>query len=199
VSAGVKPTKLLLAAAMLTFGLTACGADNPPGTISEDDLPGGVDVDKIRHDDQAGQVVCPDVNNAEDNYVMTPSENYDKDRRAAVSYELSGSHNEIVSNSVWRVTHPKERLDRVEAGLDKCMQAQPDVYQRFDVEGYPDAIGYTEEGGAPETSYTRRILVPVDDRVVIVTSTREGGDEFAVPPEDLLKKAVDASSDAPQA
>ncbi len=57
----------------------------------------------------------------------------------------------------------------------------------------------TPSEGSPDQSQTRRILVPLDDRVVIVTSTRQGGDEFAVAPEDLLKKAVDASSDAPQA
>ena len=58
----------------------------PSGTIAEDDLPGEPEVAKVRQqgDDQAGQVVCPDVNDAEDNHVMTPSENYDKDRRAAV-------------------------------------------------------------------------------------------------------------------
>ena len=41
--------------------------------------------------------------------------------------------------------------------------------------------------------------MPLDDRVVIVTSRRQGGDEFKVAPEDLLKKAVDASAEAPQA
>ena len=89
-------------------------------------------------------------------------------------------------------------MDRISDGIDKCVEAQPDVYQRFEVPGYPDAIGYTEQG-SPDQSQTRRILVPLDDRIVIVTSTRQGGDDFAVAPEDLLKKAVDASSDAPQA
>jgi hypothetical protein len=191
---------LLIAAGVLAVSVTACGADNPPGTISEDDLPSSADVDKMRRDSQAGQVVCPDVNNAEDNFLMALSENSDSDRRAAVAYDLSGSHNDIISNSAWRVTHAKEILDRVEAGLDECVQAQPDVYKRFDVDGYPDALGYTEEGGRPETSYTRRILVPVDDdRVVIVTSTRQGGDDFAVAPEDVLKKAIAASDEAPEA
>ena len=64
--------------------------------------------------------------------------------------------------------------------------------------GYPDAIGYTEEG-SPAQFQTRRILVPLDDRVVIVTSRRQGGAEFKVDPEDLLKKAVDASGEAPRA
>jgi len=143
-------------------------------------------------------VTCSAVNDAEDNYLMTPSENYAKDRRAAVTYELSGSNFQTVSNSVWRVTDPDAVMDRVSAGIDKCVEDQPDVYQRIDVPGYPDAVGYTEQG-SPDQTQTRRILVPLDDRVVIVTSTHQGGDDFAVPPEDLLKKAVDASSDAPQA
>ncbi len=89
-------------------------------------------------------------------------------------------------------------LDRVSAGIDECVKGQPDVYQRFAVPDFPDAVGYTEEG-SPDQFQTRRILVPLDDRVVIVTSRRQGGDEFQVAPEDLLKKAVDASAEAPQA
>ena len=194
----VSATKLMLAAVVLALGLSACGTDTTPGTISEDDLPGSVEVDKVTHDDQAGQVTCSDVNDAEDNYLMTPSENYDKDRRAAVTYELSGSHFQSFSDSVWRLSNPQEAVDQVAAGLDKCVKADPDVYQRFDVEGYPDALGYTEEGGDPTPSYIRRILVPLEDRVVIVTSRRQGGDDFTVAPEDVLKKAVDASVDAPK-
>ena len=94
----------VLVGCLLLGVLAGCSADNPPGTISEDDLPSGVEVDDVRHDDQAGQVTCSDVNDAEDNYLMTPSENYDKDRRAAVTYELSGSNFQTVSNSVWRVS-----------------------------------------------------------------------------------------------
>jgi hypothetical protein len=194
----VSPIKLVPAAIVLALGLSACGADNPPGTISEDDLPNSAEVDKVSHDDQAGQVTCSDVNDAEDNYLMTPSENYDKDRRAAVSYELSGPDFQTVSNSVWRVTHPEAVMDRISAGIDKCVKDQPDVYQRFDVPRYPDAVGYTEQG-SPTQSQTRRILVPLDDRVVIVTSRRQGGDDFAVAPEDLLKKAIAASDEAPKA
>ena len=39
VSAPVRPTKLLARCRCSRSALTACGADNPPGTISEDDLP----------------------------------------------------------------------------------------------------------------------------------------------------------------
>ena len=194
----VSATKLTLAAIVLALGLSADGADETPGTISEDDLPSSVEVEDVTHDDQAGQVTCSDVNDAEDNYVMTPSENYDKDRRAAATYELSGSHFQTVSNSVWRVTDPEAVMDRVSAGIDTCVEDQPEVYQRFEVPGYPDAIGYTEEG-SPTQFQTRRILVPLDDRIVIVTARRQGGDDFAVAPEDLLKKAVDVSDEAPQA
>ncbi len=144
-SAPVRSTTLLLAA-LLALALTACGADNPPGTISEDDLPSSVKVDKVRHDVQAGQVDCQDANDAEDNHVIAPSENSDKERRAAVAYELSGSDHQEVSNSVWRLSDPKAAVEQVAAGVDKCVEAHPDAYQRFDVKGYPDALGYAEAG-----------------------------------------------------
>ena len=141
-------------------------------------------------------MTCPHVNNAEDNYVMTPSENYDRDLRATVTYRLSGPHFQQLSDSAWRLSDPEDALDKVEAGLDRCIQSQPDLYRRFDVPGYPDAIGYTENEGSTDEISTRRILVPVDDRVVIVTSRRQGGKAFTVLPEDVLKKAIDASAEA---
>jgi hypothetical protein len=70
-SLGGTTTKRALAVGLLAFSVTACGADNPPGTISEDDLPVQVAVEKVRHDDQAGQVDCQDVNNAEDRYLLS--------------------------------------------------------------------------------------------------------------------------------
>jgi hypothetical protein len=73
---------------------------------------------------------------------------------------------------------------------------QPDSYQRFDVEGYPDAVAYTEFEGMPKVFNTRRILVPLDDRIVIVTARRQGGKAYTVDPEDVLKKALDASAEA---
>ena len=94
---------------------------------------------------------------------------------------------------------PQSAVESVGEALDKCIKDQPDVYARFDVPGYPDALGYTETGINDAKSYTRRILVPLSDRVVIVTTTRDGGDDLTVAPEDLLKKAVAASKDAPKA
>ncbi|MDX6231857.1 MAG: hypothetical protein QOH68_825 [Nocardioidaceae bacterium] len=196
-SPSVKPTKLLLLATLLAFGLSACGSSDVPGTLTEDDLPSSVKVDKVTHDEQSGQVVCPDVNNAEDAHVMTPSDNYAKDRRAAVAYQLGGKGHEYVGSSVWRLGHPTEAVAEVAAGLDACVKDQPDVYQRFDVDGYPDALGYTETGADPPV-FTRRILIPLSDRVVIVSSKRDGDDDFAVRPDDLVKKAVAASKDAPK-
>ena len=117
---------------------------------------------------------------------------------AAVAYELAGKGNEYVGSSVWRLGHPKEAVAEVAAGLDACVKSQPEVYQRFDVDGYPDALGYTETGGDPP-SFTRRILIPLSDRVVIVSSNRDGDDDFAVRPDDFAKKAVAASKDAPKA
>ncbi len=195
----MRSTKLLIATAVLALSVSACGSDNPPGTISEDDLPKGVEVAKVRHDDQAGQITCNTANDAEDNTVMTPSENYDKDNRAAVAYELSGANHQEVSNSVWRLSHPKDAVAVVATGFEECARSDPSQYKTFDVEGYPDALGYLAVEGAPSPTYTRRILIPLEDRVVIVTSTRQGGSDFEVQPEDLLKKAIAASKDAPEA
>ncbi len=186
---------VVLAAAVL-LATSACGSDNPPGTIGKDDLPGNVEVRKVRHDDQAGQVLCQAVNDAEDNYVMTPSVNYDRDKRAAVAYEFKGPHFQGVSNSVWRVSHPQEIVEDVAAALAKCATDQPENYQRFAVADHPHALGYVETGNDGVVT-TRRILVPLEDRVVIVSSTRDGGSDFTVQPEDLLKKAIAVSEDAP--
>ena len=90
-------------------------------------------------------------------------------------------------------------MDQVAKGLEQCISDQPDGYARFDVPGYPDALGYTETGTNDAKSYTRRILVPLSDRVVIVTTTRDGGDDLTVAPEDVLEQAVKASNDAPEA
>jgi hypothetical protein len=187
---------VLLTVCVLGGVLAGCGTDDPPGTISEDDLPSGVEVKRVTHDDQAGQVTCQDVNDAEDNYVMTPSENYDRDLRATVTYLFKGPHVQQLSDSAWRLRDPEAALAKVAAGLDSCVESQPDSYRRFEVKGYPDAVAYTEFEGVPRVFTTRRILVPVDDRIVIVTSRRQGGKAFRVLPEDMLKKAVDASAEA---
>lgn len=198
-SAPVRSTKLLIAGALLALSVSACGTDNPPGTISEDDLPGGMSVSKVRHDSQAGQITCSAANDAEDDHVLSPSENSDEDRRAAIAYELSGANHQEVSNSVWRLSDPKEAVAAVAAGFDECAKADPALYKRFDVEGHPDALGYSAVEGAPTPTYTERILVPLSDRVVIVTSKRQGGSDFKVAPEDVLKQAIEVSKDAPEA
>jgi len=189
---------VLIIATLLAVSATGCGSEHPAGTISEDDLPDSVKVDQIRTDGQAGQIDCKAANDAEDVHVMMPSDNDDRDRRAAIAYELSGDDHQEVSNSVWRLPHPKEAVAAVAAGIDECAQAQPTLYMRFDVEGYPEALGYIATEGAPTPVSTRRILVPLSDRVVIVTSRRQGGSDFTVGPEALLEKALKASEDAPK-
>ncbi len=198
-SAPVTATKRLIVATALVLGVAACGTDTPPGTLTEGDLPDRVEVAEVSRDVQAGQVTCAQVNDAEDDHVMAPSDNYDGERRAAVSYRLAGPPRESVSDSVWRLARPTEAVAQVADGLAACVQLDPERYQRFDVDGYPGALGYTATEGAPTPTYTRRILVPLEDRVVVVTSTREGDDEFTVTPEELLPEAVRAAADAPTA
>ena len=93
----------------------------------------------------------PDVNDAEDNHLMTPSENYDKDLRATVSYVLTAPRRDGQRLRVADL-HPAEALAEVAAGLQECVAAQPENYQSFTVHGYPEAIGYTEEGDDPADS-----------------------------------------------
>jgi hypothetical protein len=196
----ISPKLLLVATALaLAVAATACTADPPAGTIAEDELPGEPEVAKVRTgDDQAGQVVCQAVNDAEDNHLMTPSENYDRDLRATVSYDLAGPNHETVSDSVWRISDPEEAVAQVAAGLQEGMASQPEHYQTFTVDGHPEALGYIAVGDNPQDVTTRRILVPLSDRVVIATTDRQGGDQFTVLPEDILEKALDVSADAPQ-
>lgn len=179
---------------ILLAPVAACGADNPRGTLSEDDLPSSVEVRKITHDWAANQVTCQDVNDAEDDSIFAVSPNFDRDKRAAVSFDLSkGSTHEWLDNSVWRLSDPEAALAKVSKGLDACVAAYPENYQRIDsVEGYPDALGYTAREGTPP-EFTRRILVPLEDRVVILSVSREGSDDYSVRPDALLKDAIAAA------
>lgn len=191
-------TSALLSGSVLLALLAGCGADTTAGTLSEDDLPDGVSVSKTTHDVSANQVDCQAVNDAEDNSVISVASNFDKDKRAAVSYRLEGSGKEYLASSVWRVPDPQAAVAAVSEGLDTCLQDNPEFYERFEVKGYPDAVGYTAREGSPTPVFTRRMLVPLDDRVVIVSISRSGDDSFSVTPDDLLKQAVKVSADAPK-
>jgi len=187
-----------LLVALLAVALAGCGGGTPAGTLSEDDLPDSVEVKKITNDRAANQSLCQDVNDAEDKYVLAGSPNAEEEP-AAVSFDISkGSTHEYVANSAWRLDDPEAALAAVSKGLDACVKANPENYKPFPVEGYPGAVGYDAEEFKPPV-FTRRILVPLKDRVVIVSVSRDGSDDYSVPPEDLLKKAVDASADAPKA
>lgn len=195
----VRLANLLIITAALAVTATGCSASHPDGTIAEDDLPGNPKVSDVLTDVQAGQVPCQDVNDAEDNYVMTPSQNFDPDRRAAVSYVLAGRNRETVSDSVWRLTQPEEAVAQVAAGLRKCVKSDPGFYQRFSIDGHPGALGYTAKNGKPTPRFTRRILVPLTNRVVIVTTTRDHDNRFSIPPEQVLEQCLTISANAPKA
>jgi hypothetical protein len=188
-----------LVGVLLLAALAGCGGSTPAGTLSEDDLPDSVEVKNVTHDRQANQSLCQDINDAEDEHVMGDSPSFEKDKRAAVSFDISkGSTHEYVGNSVWRLTDPKAAVAAVAKGLEACAKANPENYKPISVEGYPGAVGYdAKEYRTPV--FTRRILVPLKDRVVIVSVSRDGSDHYSVPPEDLLKKAIAASDEAPKA
>ncbi len=190
-----------VAAVLLTAALAGCGSDTPPGTLREDDLPDSVDVTEVAENWGAGRVACTTVNHAEKNSIFYTSPSFDDDKRAAVSFKFGkGKPYESVGSSVWRLADPKAAIAEVSKGLDECIEEWgPEKYQRIDsIDGYPDALGYQAQDYLGAGKFTRRILVPLEDRVVIVSVSREGSDDFSVQPEDLLKKAVAASADAPE-
>jgi len=186
---------LIVAAALAGCG----GNDTPPGTISEDDLPDSVEVKGITKDWAANQVACQQVNDAEDTAVFAISPNFEEEKMAAASFDLTkGKTHEYVGSSVWRLADPKGAVAKVAQGLDDCVEDNPGTYKRMArVEGYPDALGYDVQDDGRQ-KFIRRILVPLEDRVVVVSAGREFSDDYSVPPEDLLKKAIAASDEAPK-
>ena len=179
-------------ACVLLASVSACQS-TPDGTLTQDQVPGADSAEN--RSGISNQVNCEEINDNEDRLVeVQPS---DKDA-ASVLFDLSDgkSPHEYVDSSVWPVSDPKRSLERISAGIDTCAKREPDAYQRIEsVTGYPDAIGYTAKENMPP-SYTRRILVPLKDRVVVVGARRDRDDDFSVPPEELLDEAVKAAPDA---
>ena len=180
--------------ALVLASVSACQS-TPDGTLTKHQVPG---ADSAHNSDGiSNQVNCQDINDNEDRLVeVQPVE--DDTSMPSVSFDLSDgkSPHEWVDNSVWPVSDPKRSLERISAGIDACVKQEPGAYQRIgSVKGYPDAIGYTARENIPP-SYTRRILVPLKDRVVVVGARRDGNDDFSVPPEDLLDEAVTAAPNA---
>lgn len=183
-----------LLAVLLLASVSACQA-TPDGTLTKHQVPG---ADSARNTDGiANQVNCSEINDNEDRLVEQQPVVEDK-QAPAVSFGLSDGKSpyEYVDNSVWPVSDPKRSLERISAGIETCAKREPDAYQPIEsVKGYPDAIGYTAKENIPP-SYTRRILVPLKDRVVVVGARKDGDDDFSVPPEELLDKAVTAAPNA---
>jgi hypothetical protein len=188
----------LVTGAVLMVALAGCGSDIPAGALTEDDLPDGVSVSKVTHDVQANQVQCQDVNDAEDDHVLYVSPSIDEDKRVAVSFAIEGSDHEHLGSSVWRLPDPEAALEQVSKGLDKCVKHYPENYRRIEIDGHPEAVAYTAQGEFSTPEFTRRILVPAKDRVVIVSITKSGDDKFSVLPDELLAKAIKASAAAPK-
>ena len=181
-------------AALLLAAVSACQS-TPDGTLTQDQVPGADSAHQ--QDGIANQVNCQDINDNEDRLVEVQPAG-DDNPMPSVSFDLTDgkSPHEWVDSSVWPVSDPKRSLERISAGIDACAKQEPGAYQRIEsVKGYPDAIGYTAQENIP-ASYTRRILVPLKDRVVVVGAVRDGNDDFSVPPEDLLDKAVTAAPHA---
>ena len=189
------PTVLTATLAGVLVALLSACSSTPEGTLTQDQVPGADSVHN--RDGISDQVNCEEINDNEDRLVeVQPAD--DDVQAPSVDFDLSDgkSPHEWVDNSVWPVSDPKRSLERISAGIDDCVEQDPGAYRRIDsVKGYPDAIGYTAKEDIPAT-YTRRILVPLKDRVVVVGARRDGDDDFSVPPEELLDAAVKAAPNA---
>ena len=176
VSAPVRSTKLLIAATVLALSVSACGADNPPGTITEDDLPGSVEVDKVRHDEpgRPGRLPRRQQRRGRPRDVALGELRPGPARRGRL--RALRCNNQEVSNSVWRLSHPEggRRGGRRWAST-RASKAQPDDLQAVRRRRATRRAGYTAAKARRPSCTPRRILVPLADRVVIVTSKRQGG------------------------
>lgn len=165
--------------------LTGCGADTPDGTLTKDQVSDDAKVEKS--ETLGNQVTCPDINDAEDEIMFDRASDPDAEPVAATFNLSKGKAYEWVDSSVWEVGDPRKRLAELTAGIDACAKEHPDNYAPIEsVKGFPDAVGYTAE----ENGFMRRIFVPIEGHVVVVSSLREGKDAFTVEPDDLLKDAV---------
>lgn len=183
-----------LLAGAVAAGLAGCGSDaagSTAGTLTADDLPGSVTVTAVRHDDQAGQVNCQAVNDAEDEALLVASDSYPADQSDAVALDLAGGHHESVASLSMRVPDAGAAVAQVVKGARACVRSAPDHYRLLrSIPGRPKAVGYTAREDKPTPVFTRRILVPLHGRVVVVSVTRSGDDHFTVRPESLLGTAV---------
>ena len=175
---------------LLLGALAGCGADTPDGILTKDQVADSAEVKKSQG--IANQVNCKGIGEAEDQIVL--AEDRGEQRPAAV-FDITGDqkNHEWVDNSVWLVSDPQRAVELVSEGIDACVADYPEHYQRVDsIDGYPEAVGYAAVEDEPPT-FTRRILVPLEDRVVVVGARRSGSDAFTVTPEKLLKDAVAAA------
>jgi hypothetical protein len=186
-----RTTDAWLTVAVLSGILAGCGADTPDGTLTKDQVSDQAKVEKT--DTINNQVNCQDLDNAEDAIMSDPASDPDAEP-VAISFNLSkGNAYEWVDNSVWDVGDPEEALAKVSAGIDACAKQYPENYAPIDsVKGFPDAVGYTAMENKPPV-FTRRVLVPLENRVVVVGVRRDGLDAFTVTPEKLLEDAVAAA------
>jgi hypothetical protein len=172
--------------------LTACGEDGPAGTLSEDDVP--VSATLKTRDRIANQVVCRAIDDAED--AIMDATIRTEDETPSVVFDLDGD--EWVDNSVWVISNPDDAVAAVGAGVEACAAHYPETYRAVEVpDEFPGAVGYEATEGDPAL-HTHRILVPLEDRVVVVGVRRGGDDSYSVAPEDLLADAVRAAADAPR-
>jgi hypothetical protein len=182
-------------AGCLVLGVLAgCGKDTPDGTLTQDQVSDSAKVEKRDH--IANQVTCQGIDEAEDRIMDARDLNK---KPPAVVFDLTRDHkdHEWVDNSVWRLSDPERTIGLVSQGIDACVKQYPEDYQRVDpIDGYPDAVGYAAEEGEPPV-FTRRILVPLEDRVVVVGARRERSADFTVKPDDLLDEAVAAARKSP--
>ena len=141
------------------------------GTLTEDELPGARQRRQAATA-SAGQVNCADDqrHRGQPSSMAQPANDDDQDAVASPSTSPSGkSPHEWVNNSVWPVSDPK-RSARTHLRRHRQLRGAGPGCLRADRlrEGLSRRARLHGQGGHPGQSYTRRILVPLKDRVVVV-------------------------------
>jgi hypothetical protein len=182
-------TGRLLALAVLAGLLAGCGGYSPPkGTLTADEVSDHAKARKSK--DIEIRVHCGLLKFGETTMQFGRPTAIDE-KPVATVFELNdGKGSASVESSVWKVpdSDMKKALERLESGIDACVEDQPEDYSRIDpVPGYPRALGYE---ALTEWGHLRRFFVPIDGYVVVVGALRDGRKTFPVEPEGLLKDAV---------
>lgn len=186
----------IVASLALCVVLTACGNDDKPGVLQEDDLPS---VDKVVDGRNIPAVaVCSAIAEAE--FTITVS-----NRPEAVAREYYLDNGDLVTSSAQgipaRYGSPEKALERVTEAITTCAGEQSARGGTFtpmtDLEA--GAVGYTATtttSSGPRVG--ERVFAIQGDRIVVVGTQHDGAGDPEVDVVKLLPKALERAKDAPK-